>query len=118
MTWKKERDLLMAQTMEFVRSVGGKTAAAAPPLETQLPSAPLAHRSTAEQRPVDVLPARLTLTSDSGLRDEIRRRVAAFRARQQAFARDRHEYCDAVMAKVHAASEEAAKASGKPILKR
>jgi hypothetical protein len=109
MTWKKERDLLIAQTMAFVQSVAGRTASADRSLE--MPAAP--PRSTAPvsaaERPVDVLPARLTPISHGDLRDEIGRRVEAFRARQQAFARDRNEYCNAVMTKVRAAREQAAK---------
>jgi hypothetical protein len=51
-----------------------------------------------------------SLARHSDLREEIGRRVAAFRARQQAFNRERDEYCNAVMTKVRAASEQAAKA--------
>jgi hypothetical protein len=118
MTWKEERDLLIAQTMAFVQSVAGKTANAGRPHETPLPSVWTVHPSTAEQRPADVLPARLTPISHSDLRDEIRRRVAAFRDRQQAFDRERHEYCNAMIEKLRAANERAAKASGNPPLKR
>jgi hypothetical protein len=108
MMWKKERELLIAQTMAFVQSVAGKTADADRPLETRLPTVSPVQPSTAE-RPADVLPPRLSPTSHSDLRDEIGRRVAAFRARQQAFHRERDEYCNAMMAKARAASEKAAK---------
>ena len=108
MMWKKERDLLVAQTMAFVQSVAGKTATNDRSLEAMLPSASTALPPPAE-RPVDVPPARLTPIIHSDLRDEIRRRVAAFRARQQAFIRERDEYCDAMMAKVRAAREQSAK---------
>ena len=117
MTWKEERDLLIAQTMAFVQSVAGKTANSGRPFETRPPSAAPAPLTT-EQRPADILPARLTPISHGDLRDEIGRRVAAFRARQQAFDRDRREYGNAMMAKVRAASERAAKASGNPAIKR
>jgi hypothetical protein len=106
MTWKKERDLLMAQTMAFVQSVAGKTADADRRVETQLPSMPAAPLST-EQRTADILPVtRLTPIRQGDLRDEIGRRVAAFRARQQAFDRDRNDYCDAMMAKARATTEQ------------
>ena len=118
MTWKEERDLLILQTMAFVQSVTVKTANGGRASETQLPSAPAATPSIAEQRPVDVLPARLTPISHGDLRDDIRQRVAAFRARQQAFDRERREYYDAMMARVRATSEQAAKASDNPALKR
>ena len=118
MTWKSERDLLIAQTMAFVQSVTGKTAYPERPLETQRPPEPAAHPVIVEQRPVDVLPARPTSISHGDLRDEIRRRVDAFRARQQAFDRERREYYNTMMAKVRAAREEAARTSGNPTPKR
>jgi len=108
MMWKKERDLLIAQTMAFVQSVAGKTADADRPFETRLPTVSPVQPSTAE-RPAGVLPPRLSPTSRSDLRDEIGRRVAAFRARQQAFHRERDEYCNAMMAKVRAVSEQPTK---------
>jgi hypothetical protein len=104
MMWKKERDLLIAQTMAFVQSVAGKTGDAGRAFEGRLPQVTLVQPSTPE-RPADVLPARLTPISHSDMRDEIQRRVAAFRARQQAFHRERDEYCNAVMAKVRATRE-------------
>lgn len=110
MMWKKERDLLIAETMAFVQSVAVKTSDAdfrpEPIVQPTLPDRPF----TAE-RPTEVLPvARISSISQGDLRDEIRRRVAAFRARQQVFDRDRNEYCNAMMAKVRAATEHAVKA--------
>jgi hypothetical protein len=116
MMWKKERDLLIAQTMAFVQSVAGKTAEADRKFEDRkfearlpqvTPVQPLRAERPADVRPPDVLPARLAPIRHSDLREEIQRRVTAFRARQQAFHRDRNEYCNAVMAKVRAASEQA-----------
>ena len=107
MMWKRERDLLIAQTMAFVQSVTGKPPGGETSLETRLPSA---SPDEAPGRPADVLPARLSAISQSDLRDEIHRRVAAFRARQQVFARDRNDYCEAMMAKARASTEQAVKA--------
>jgi hypothetical protein len=118
MTWKKERDLLISQTMAFVQSVAGKAAGAGHRPETHLPSVSMAQPSALE-RPADVLPvARLSPISHGDFRDEIGRRVAAFRARQQAFHRDRDEYCNATMAKARAATEQAVKARDNRPLKR
>jgi hypothetical protein len=103
-TWKEERDLLIAQSKTFVQSVAGKTGDADHSFETRLPPASAVRPSTAE-RPANGLPARLTPLGHHDLRDEIRRRVAAFRDRQQAFNRERNEYCNAMMAKARAASE-------------
>jgi hypothetical protein len=52
------------------------------------------------------------------MRDEIRRRVAAFRVRQQAFDRDRDAYCNAMMAKARASTEHALQARDNPSPKR
>jgi hypothetical protein len=123
MMWKEERDLLIAQTMAFVQSVAGKTAEADRQLKTRLPQATPVQPSAAERPadvlradvlPADVLPARFSPIRQSDLRDEIHRRVAAFRARQQVFHRDRNEYCNAMMAKVRAASEQAKARDGQP----
>jgi hypothetical protein len=118
MTWKTERDLLIAQTMAFVQSVAGKTADADRRLETRRPSVLPPQPSTVE-RPADILPVtRLSPISRGDLRDEIGRRVAAFRARQQVFDRARDEYCNATMAKARAATEQAGKGRDNPSLKR
>ena len=111
MMWKRERDLLIAQTMAFVQSVAGKTTDTDGSLESRFEPTPPSEPATVA-RPADVLPtARLSSIGNTDLRDEIRRRVAAFRARQQLFDRDRDEYCNAMMAKARAASEHAVKAS-------
>ncbi|SRR5579871_4859617 len=116
MTWEKERDLLISQTMAFVQSV--RTAGADRQYESRLPS-PSPVQSSLAERPADVLPTRLTPLSHGGnLRDEIGRRVAAFRARQQAFHRDRDEYCNAMMEKVRAATEQAKQDRDHPRPKR
>jgi hypothetical protein len=118
MTWEKERDLLISQSMAFVQSVAGKTVDAGHRLETRLPSGSSAQHSALE-RPADVLPVtRLSPISHGDVRDEIGRRVTAFRARQQAFHRDRDEYCNAMMAKARAVTEEAVKARDNRPFKR
>jgi hypothetical protein len=118
MTWKQERDLLISETMAFVQSVAGKAADTDHRPENRLPSVSSAQLTPAE-RPADIRPfTRLSPISASDFRDEIGRRVAAFRARQQAFHRDRDEYCNATMAKARAATEQAVKARDNPPLKR
>ena len=108
MKWKRDRDLLIAQTMAFVQSVTGKPMDAEGPFEARRPLASPDQLPTTA-RPADVLPARLSPIKQSDLRDEIHRRVAASRDRQQVFHRDRDEYCNAMMAKARASSEEALK---------
>ena len=109
MMWKKERDLLIAQTMAFVQSVTGKPMDAGSAVDPRLLSVTPEQPSSA-MRPADVLPARISPIGHSDMRDEIHRRVAAFRARQQAFDRDRDAYCNAMLAKARASSAPSAKA--------
>jgi len=116
--WKRERDLLIAQTMAFVQSVAGKPVDVDDKLESRLEPMPPNEPLTVA-RPADILPtARVSPLGNSDLRDEIRRRVAAFRARQQLFDRDRNEYCNAMMAKARAASAHAVKVLENPPPKR
>ena len=111
--WKKECDLLIAQTMAFVQSVGSSTVDADDLVETRLPVISPDPLPTAVTLP-DVVPDRFPPVRQSELRDEIRGRVAAFQARQQAFHRDREEYCNTMMAKVRASSEQAVKVHHQP----
>lgn len=111
--WQKERDLLVAQAMAFVQSVTGKPLDAERRHEAHLPlesaDQKSAHQPVAIERPAEVTPtARLSPINRGDFRDEIRRRVAAFRARQQAFDRERTEYCNATMARMRAATGQTA----------
>ena len=100
MKWKKERDLLIAETMAFVQSVAGKTTDA----EGRVDPIPLDEPREAKP-PVDTVAiVRPSLVRHNELREEIRGRVAAFRVHQELFNRNRDAYCDAVMAKVRAAT--------------
>jgi len=106
MKWKVERDLLIAQTMAFVQSVSGRTAEAQGHPETIR-----AHQPAEPERPVSVVAVvRPPAAPCSDLREEIRGRVAAFRAHQALFNRDRDQYCNSILAKVRAATERASKA--------
>jgi hypothetical protein len=114
MKWKGERDLLIAQTMAFVQTVTGKTTEA----EGRLESIPL-DEPTEVERPVEfVKAARPSPARHSELREEIQGRVAAFRAHQQLFDRDRDAYYNSVLAKVRASSEHLPKASDNQPAKR
>jgi hypothetical protein len=105
MKWQAERDILIAQTMAFVQSVAGKTTEAQGRLEAIPANKPAEmERQTRVVAVVCAPPAR-----NSELREEIRGRVAAFRAHQALFNRDRDEYCDSILAKVRAATERLAK---------
>jgi hypothetical protein len=114
MKWKRERDLLIAQTMAFVQTVTGKTAEA----ERRLESIPL-DKPTEVERPVEfAAAARPSPVRHSELREEIQGRVAAFRAHQQLFDRDRDAYYKSVLAKVRASTEHLPRASDNQPAKR
>jgi hypothetical protein len=124
MSWKKERDLLIAQTMAFVQSVTGKQPDAAldvdakPILETA-PAVEAAPLEAAKMQPAEIVtssPAaapkdvqvsiqipRTVVSSD--VRTEIQTRVANFRAHQQRFNREREEYFSATLTKLRTAIE-------------
>lgn len=126
MKWMRERDLLIAQTMEFVQSVTGKqpdadqmavrsevsqpfeapqsilAAAPMPDIEALLADTRVA---TGPSRPAAI--ARFAPRSDfQSEQSEIKARVANFRAHQERFNRERDAYCSATMAKVRASLQE------------
>ena len=137
MKWMKERDLLIAQTMAFVQSVAGRATSDArdvlrhTPQDTLIESALI--RSTDEvaeaERPAETVqtealqhqPAQTARPSPvrvSDFRQEIRGRVAAFRAHQEFFHREREEYYKSVVTRLRASTGHAPKAPddhpGKP----
>jgi len=101
MSWENERDLLIAQTMEFVRSVTGRK----PEDETRNePRIALAALDDIEKvdRPIQIVQPPRPPVNRIALREEIQGRVAAFRAHQQLFHRERDAYFNAVLTKAGA----------------
>jgi hypothetical protein len=104
MKWAEERDLLIAQTMTFVRSVTGKMPETEACSETQIVFAALDDIEKVE-RPIEIVQAaRPSPAHRSALREEIQGRVAAFRAHQQLFDRERDAYFNAVLTKARAST--------------
>ena len=124
MSWKRERDLLIAQTLSFVQSVTGKKpdaglAEAAPGI------APAREAKPAPVSAVEMLAAEIIAPPQAGsqagpqthlrvsrsvsndIRSEMQARVANFRAHQQRFNREREEYCSATLTKLRAAIDNA-----------
>jgi hypothetical protein len=114
MDWKKERDLLIAQTLAFVQSVAGKKAdVEAVPDETPGASPHIEAAATEIreifERPV-IAPTKTIqvsapipqITATSDFRTEIQARVMSFRAHQQRFDREREEYFSTTLAKARA----------------
>jgi hypothetical protein len=132
MKWIKERDLLIAQTMAFVQSVAGKKATAeAREVAREVRIEPTRVESAQHDEIAQV--ERLSETASiktpriealkieavqitrpspvrvSDVRQEIRGRVAAFRAHQELFHRERDEYYNSVVTRLRASSEHAPK---------
>ena len=114
MKWKRERDLLIAQTMAFVQSITGKT----PEADGRFESIPLSESLDAQRSVEPAAATRPSPLPHSELREEIRGRVAAFRAHQELFLRDRDEYCNSVLAKVRASTEASSRAADNQTAKR
>jgi hypothetical protein len=107
MSWKKDRDSLIAQTMAFVESVTGRREDLRAELKPALPPGEAGVR--AERAAAEVVaavePAPLTRPRPIALSDvqkEIRDRVASFRAHQQRFNKEREEYFSKTIAELKA----------------
>jgi hypothetical protein len=124
MSWKEERDLLIAQTMAFVQSVTGKlpdaeldvvakpVVAVAPAVESTPVETAKLHTAAIVTPPpasppkdvqVSIQIPRTVVSSD--FRTEILARVADFRAHQQRFTREREEYVRTTLTKLRTANE-------------
>jgi hypothetical protein len=101
--WKKQLDLLVEETLSFVRSVGGGGSKKVDFLQTVAPreSQGVVRQPEPAQLPmaVEVLPQNFRFDRE---RDEIRRRVANFKANQKKFQKDREEYYTRTMADARA----------------
>ena len=111
MEWMKERDLLIAETLEFVQSVIGRKPGLGLPSGTK-PGVAVAPVEGAE------MPATERLEWPNGIqpgvrlpraivgddvRTEIQGRLANFRAHQERFHREREQYFSATLARARAA---------------
>jgi hypothetical protein len=129
MKWMRERDALLAQTLAFVQSVAGrkddagmvglataepaKTAGLAKPAGPAKPgieaamvqAAPVEPAKMAAPQPSATVP-RPIVPSASEMQNEIRARVASFRAHQERFTREREQYFSATLARLRAAINE------------
>lgn len=118
MSWKKDRDSLIAQTMAFVQSVTGRREDLRPDLQSVLPHIEVDVRAelataleivdAAEPPPVPVSQPRQIMLTD--MQQEIRDRVASFRAHQQRFNKEREEYFSATISKLKASMKDTQRA--------
>lgn len=117
MSWMKDRDSLIAQTMAFVQSVTGRREELRPDLKQVLPPVEVDVRAelataleivdAAEAPPMTVplsQPRQQVVLSD--IQKEIRDRVASFRAHQQRFNKEREEYFSATIARLKASMKD------------
>lgn len=110
MKWIAERDLLIAQTMAFVQSVTGKK----PAVDLQVEISPASSVVEFEklESPVEaVATLRKPAVAPSPLRAEIEGRVAAFRAHQQRFDRERDKHFKWVLTGIRAAITDSPRSS-------
>lgn len=120
MSWKDDRDTLIAQTMAFVESVANRrqsTSEAAakrtmlPAVEAQDPgpaapeATPFAPVNAAELPPNIAGPAPRPI-AQGDVASEIRDRIAGFRAHQERFNREREEYFSTTIARLRATLNE------------
>jgi hypothetical protein len=114
MSWKTDRDSLIAQTMAFVQSVTGRREELRPDLRPVLPPLEVDVRAelataleivdAAEPPPVTASQPRQIVLSD--IQREIRDRVASFRAHQQRFNKEREEYFSATITRLKASMKD------------
>jgi hypothetical protein len=114
MSWKKDRDALIAQTMAFVESVTGRREDLQADLKPTQPPVEAGARTERAAAPVIVdtagpPPAPLSRPRQVALSEvqkEIRDRVASFRAHQQRFNKEREEYFSTTIAKLKASMKD------------
>jgi hypothetical protein len=129
MKWAEERDLLIAQTMAFVQSITGNgkkseiearaeartefTPVALAPVKFAPVEVAVVNEIEKLQRPIEIVAmTRPQSLSRSDVREEIQSRVAAFRAHQQLFHRERDAYFNSVLPRLRASTRSQPKLPG------
>ncbi|HWX57600.1 hypothetical protein [Bradyrhizobium sp.] len=131
MKWIEERDALIAQTKAFVEAVARRSAdtgrsgarpvtrpvprdAVVPNSVQPLTAAPPAkiQQTTREAPSEPAAPPASRRFDQVSMTTEIRARIAAFRAHQERFNRERHEYFNATLARLRAEIDELPPAAG------
>ena len=106
MKWMQARDKLIAQTLAIVQSVTGRKENAGEPRPVLVAEAPKTEAEIAQSKCTDTAePPRSpkAATRPSDLKDELKGRIASFRAHQERFNREREEYFSATLARLRAA---------------
>ena len=98
MTWQAELNALIQETMAQVKAVGSANVKPAVPLK-------LVERALAKSpRPARLEP--MSWTSAGSERDEIKRRVASFKAVQERMQREREDYCERTLSNARIVARE------------
>lgn len=120
MSWKQERDGLIAQTLAFVQSVTGRrddetasktddetasktNVSLTPDTEPAAQAAKSSVPNATPDLPSPSPPIARRPIVQTELANEIRARIASFRAHQERFNREREEYFAATLARLRAA---------------
>jgi hypothetical protein len=125
MKWIQDRDALIAQTIAFVQSVSGRkedggrfdqglyrAAAAEPKFEPKFePKSDPVPVATVPMKTLEISgpPKNIPLSrqfQQVDVKTEIQARIASFRAHQERFNRERHEYFSATLARLRASIEQ------------
>jgi hypothetical protein len=120
MEWMKERDLLIAETMEFVQSLAGGKPGLGPPSGSEPGGAAASVQAAIIQADESLEPSKAIQPGvrlpraivGSDVRAEIQTRLANFRAHQERFHREREEFFSATLARARAAIGSAADSPG------
>jgi hypothetical protein len=120
MEWMKERDLLIAETMEFVQSLAGGKPGLGPPSGSEPGGAAAPVQAPIIQADESLEPSKAIQPGvrlpraivGSDVRAEIQTRLANFRAHQERFHREREEFFSATLARARAAIGSAADSPG------
>jgi hypothetical protein len=90
--WKSDQDALISDTMAMVAAARATESAIAQPLPTPEPS-------WATEVPNSVR-VHAALWTEKSQREEIRERVASFRAHQEQWTRERQNYANAILRRI------------------
>jgi len=116
MKWTAERDLLIAQTMAFVQSVTGRKPdvdgrVEAPVVTLSMDTPSIVESEKLESSVEATAAASKPMVAPSPVRAEIEGRVAAFRAHQQRFDRERDRHFKSVLTGIRAAITDSSRTS-------
>jgi hypothetical protein len=117
--WRKERDALVSETMAFVRAVRSQMPISTGPIVAPLQTSAVAQKvaSSGPERAQPTLGEAVEqhrlqpMTWGEADREEIRQRVAKFKAHQERFNRERADYAASILMRIQAKQDGVTKPS-------